>query len=131
MNPTRNPVGWFEIYVTDMSRAKAFYEGVFAINLEPLTNPTAEDASLEMWQFPGAGPDGYGCPGALCKMDGCTPGGSGTLIYFSCADCAVEAGRVTAHGGVVYKEKFPIGRYGFIAIVADTEGNTIGLHSMS
>jgi len=24
MNPKRNPVGWFEIYVSDMARAKAF-----------------------------------------------------------------------------------------------------------
>ena len=24
-----NPVGWFEIYVQDMNRAKAFYESVF------------------------------------------------------------------------------------------------------
>lgn len=24
-----NPVGWFEIYVQDMERAKAFYEAVF------------------------------------------------------------------------------------------------------
>lgn len=130
MSTTRNPVGWFEIYVADMSRAKAFYEGVFATKLESLANPTADDAGLEMWQFPGGGPDGYGCPGALCKMEGCTPGGGGTLIYFSCEDCAVEAGRVTENGGSIYKEKFPIGQYGFIAIVADTEGNTIGLHSM-
>ena len=24
-----NPVGWFEIYVQDINRAKAFYEAVF------------------------------------------------------------------------------------------------------
>ena len=29
------------------------------------------------------------------------------------------------------KEKFSIGQYGFIALVTDTEGNTIGLHSMA
>jgi uncharacterized protein len=130
MNNTRNPVGWFEIYVNDMSRAKAFYEAVFAKKLEILANPVADDAGLEMWQFPGGGPDGYGCPGALCKMEGCAAGGGGTLIYFSCEDCAVEVGRVAANGGMVYKEKFAIGEYGYIAIVADTEGNTIGLHSM-
>lgn len=130
MNNPRNPVGWFEIYVNDMPRAKAFYEAVFATKLEPLANPAADDTGLEMWMFPGAGPDGYGCPGALCKMEGCAAGGGGTLVYFSCADCAVEAGRVVAGGGQVYKEKFPIGPYGFIAIVCDTEGNTIGLHSM-
>ncbi len=127
---TRNPVGWFEIYVNDMPRAKAFYEAVFATTLTPLGNPTADDANLEMLQFPGGGPEGYGCGGALCKMDGCPAGGGGTLVYFSCEDCSVEAGRVAAAGGQVYKEKFGIGEYGFIAIVADTEGNTIGLHSM-
>lgn len=130
MNTKRNPVGWFEIYVTDMSRAKAFYEGVLQIKLEALPAP-AMDESLEMWMFPGAmDTDTPGCSGALCKMEGCAPGGGGTLIYFSCADCASEASRVAAHGGTIYKEKFPIGEYGFIAIACDTEGNTIGLHSM-
>jgi len=28
------------------------------------------------------------------------------------------------------KDKFAIGKYGFIALVTDTEGNVIGLHSM-
>ena len=130
MQTQRNAVGWFEIYVNDMARAKAFYEAVFATKLESLTNPTADDAGLEMWMFPGGGPEGYGCPGTLCKMEGCAAGAGGTLVYFSCADCAVEAARVPANGGMIYKEKFAIGEHGFIAIVADTEGNTIGLHSM-
>jgi predicted enzyme related to lactoylglutathione lyase len=30
-----NPVIWFEIYVQDMARAKAFYEAVFQLKLEP------------------------------------------------------------------------------------------------
>jgi hypothetical protein len=30
----QNPVGWFEIYVQDMPRAKAFYEAVLALTLE-------------------------------------------------------------------------------------------------
>jgi predicted enzyme related to lactoylglutathione lyase len=129
MTPTRNPVGWFEIYVNDMPRAKAFYEAVFDTKLTPLSSPTADDAGLEMLQFPG-GPDGYGCTGTLCKMEGCAAGGGGTLIYFSCEDCAIEVARVTSNGGCIYKDKFSIGDYGFIAIVCDTEGNTIGLHSM-
>lgn len=129
MTLTRNPVGWFEIYVNDMPRAKAFYEAVFAITLEPLGNPTADDSGLEMWMFPG-GPEQPGCNGALCKMEGCAAGGGGTLIYFSCEDCVVEAARVTANGGSVFKDKFAIGEYGFIALIFDTEGNMIGLHSM-
>jgi uncharacterized protein len=132
MDTPRNAVGWFEIYVNDMNRAKVFYEKVFQLKLEPLPMPGMEggDGGLEMWMFPGGGPEGYGCPGALCKMDGCAAGGGGTLIYFSCEDCAEEAGRVTASGGSLCKEKFSIGPYGFIAIACDTEGNTIGLHSM-
>ena len=34
----RNPVGWFEIYVQDMPRAKAFYQSVFAVHLQKLEN---------------------------------------------------------------------------------------------
>lgn len=134
MTTKRNPVGWFEIYVADMNRAKAFYEGTLQIKLEPLPTPDMGDegSGLEMWMFPGAmEPENGGCSGALCKMAGCAPGGGGTLIYFSCQDCAVEASRVTAQGGSIYKEKFSIGEYGFIAIVADSEGNSIGLHSMA
>lgn len=28
-----NPVGWFEIYVKDMDRARKFYESVFQVSL--------------------------------------------------------------------------------------------------
>lgn len=130
MSNAFKPVGWFEIYVEDMSRAKAFYESTFKIQLEPLPAPSGHD--IEMWIFPGAmDADANGCSGALCKMEGCRPGGSGTIIYFTCEDCAVEAGRAAANGGNVYKEKMSIGDYGFIAIVSDSEGNTIGLHSMN
>jgi predicted enzyme related to lactoylglutathione lyase len=51
-------------------------------------------------------------------------------VYFSCKDCAVEAGRVIQHGGSVDRKKMSIGQYGFIALAVDTEGNMIGLHSM-
>ena len=119
-----NPVGWFEIYVQDMNRAKAFYENVFATKLEKLPTP-----ELEMWTF-GMDNTSYGAPGALVHMPGCSSGGGGTLVYFSCEDCATEAARVVPAGGGIFKEKFSIGQYGFIALVTDTEGNMIGLHSM-
>jgi len=34
-----NPVGWFEIYVQDMARARAFYEAVLGVKLEALPVP--------------------------------------------------------------------------------------------
>ena len=45
-----NPIGWFEIYVEDMDRAKEFYQLVFNIMLESLTDPT--DSDVQMWSFP-------------------------------------------------------------------------------
>ncbi len=73
--------------------------------------------------------DAPGAAGAICKMEGVSPGGGGTLIYFSCEDCAEEESRVAPAGGNVFKSKFSIGEYGFISLVSDTEGNMIGLHS--
>jgi predicted enzyme related to lactoylglutathione lyase len=124
MNENRNPVGWFEIYVQDMDRAKAFYEKTFQLTLQSLESP-----GLEMWAFPML-PDKPGCPGALVKMSGKDSGSGGIIIYFSCADCAVEAARSVQNGGQIQREKFSIGEYGFISLVLDTEGNLIGLHSM-
>lgn len=122
----KNPVGWFEIYVQDMPRAKQFYEDVFQIQLRALTPPFD---GIELWGFP-CEQQSYGSTGALVKLNGCASGGNSTVIYFHCADCAVEAARVKAYGGSVYREKMSIGEYGFIALVTDTEGNRIGLHSM-
>lgn len=121
---TNNPVGWFEIYVQDLARAKLFYESVFQLKLEKLNSP-----GLEMWSFPMT-VDRYGSSGALVKMAGFPSGGNGTLVYFSCNDCAIEAGRVAAVGGRIQREKTSIGQYGFAAHAVDSEGNMFGLHSM-
>lgn len=119
-----NPVGWFEIYVQDMNRAKAFYESVFGVQFSRLEGP-----GMEMWGFP-MGAEGYGASGALVKMPGFPSGGNSVLVYFSCADCAAEASKVVKAGGSLQKGKVSIGQYGFIALAVDTEGNMIGLHSM-
>ena len=124
----RNPVGWFEIYVQDMARAKKFYETVLQIELSKLDAPNSED-EIEMQAFP-MNMEAGGSSGALAKMEGCPSGGMGTLVYFSCEDCANEASRVEAAGGQIFKPKMSIGQYGFIALVTDTEGNMIGLHSL-
>ena len=124
MSTNRNPVGWFEIYVQDMERAKAFYQNTFQVTLERLESP-----GIELWAFP-MQPEKPGCAGALAKMDGKDSGGGGTIVYFSCEDCAVQATRAVQNGGKIQKKRMSIGQYGFIALVFDTEGNMIGLHSM-
>jgi predicted enzyme related to lactoylglutathione lyase len=121
-----NPVGWFEIYVQDLPRARKFYETVLRTKLEKLSNPVAE---IEMLTFP-MERGTPGAAGALAKMQGIPSGGNSTLVYFMCDDCAVEAGRISQAGGRIHKEKMSIGQYGFIALGVDTEGNMFGLHSM-
>lgn len=118
-----NPVGWFEIYVQDIARARKFYETVFETKLEKLPVDVPE-----MWTFP-SDMQTPGASGALVKMQGVPSGGS-TIVYFKCNDCAVESARVTAAGGKIHKPKFSIGQYGFISLALDTEGNMFGMHSM-
>ena len=123
-----NPVVWFEIHVQDMARARRFYETVFDGRLEHLPSPDGSD-SYEMLSFP-MEMTGPGAGGMLVRMDGAPRGDGGTLVYFGCEDCAVEQGRVEAAGGRIEQPKFSIGPHGYCAVVVDTEGNRVGLHSM-
>ena len=123
-----SPVVWFEIYTDDLARARAFYEPVLNVTLEPLPMPGGMDG-FQMLAFP-ASMEHPGAGGTLCKMEGMSPGVGGTLVYFGSADCAIEAGRVEAAGGKLHQAKMSIGEYGNIALAFDTEGNMFGLHSM-
>ncbi|OFZ46913.1 MAG: lactoylglutathione lyase [Bdellovibrionales bacterium RIFOXYB1_FULL_37_110] len=128
-NQKTNVVGWFEIYVENMNRAKRFYESVFRVELEKLENPVAFEPEIEMWSFPGD-MEVYGAYGALVKKPGFSSGRNSVLIYFACEDCAEEESRIKEFGGKIEKPKFSIGEYGFISLAYDTESNLIGLHSL-
>lgn len=115
-------VGWFEIYVSDIERAKHFYQTVFQCQLERLNSP-----EIEMWAFSHSASGG--APGALVQVPGFEPGNNSIMVYFNCQDCANEESRVVAARGQVQRTKMSIGEYGFVTLIQDTEGNTIGLHS--
>ena len=119
-----NLIGWVEIYVDDMNRAKAFYENVFGVKLTQIP-----DTPVELWAFP-MQQGQPGAAGALVRMPGIPAGKNSVLVYFHTEDCAVQAAKAAKSGGRVEKDKFSIGQHGFIAHVVDTEGNMIGLHSM-
>lgn len=121
---TRNPVGWFEIYVQDMERARRFYESVFQVKLQRLNA-----GDLEMWSFP-TDADGKGSSGALVRIPQVKSGGNSVIVYFSSEDCSTEEARVEAAGGRLHRGKTSIGEYGFIALGFDTEGNMFGIHSL-
>ncbi len=119
-----NPVVWFEIYVADIERAKAFYGTMLAVEFQRIGDP-----NIQMWGFPSTA-GAAGAPGALVQMEGVTPGG-GTLVYFHCEDCAIEEARIEAAGGKIFRSKMSIGPNGFISLGIDTEGNMFGLHSIA
>ena len=124
MTSKANPVTWFEIYVEDLARAKIFYESVFNCALIP----EKTDGSFEAYRFPGGMP-GVGAIGTLMKHPMRKPSQEGTMVYFHCDDCQMQSELAKKNGGQVFREKWSIGQDGFIAIIGDTEGNAIGLHS--
>ncbi|MBK6365382.1 MAG: VOC family protein [Saprospiraceae bacterium] len=125
----KNPFTWVEIYVDDMERAQKFYEKVFEIRMAELLMPES-DGEMIMKSFPWA-ENGKNISGALIKMKDMRPGVGGTLVYFTCDDCSVEESRVESAGGNVLQPKMSLGEHGFCSIVMDTEGNSIGLYSMT
>ena len=125
MTTQYNPVGWFEIPVSDLERAKSFYEYVFDYTLE--IHPMGE---IMMAWFP-MHENAIGATGSLVKGEGLkpSPAGSGIQIYFSTPDIELALARVKEKGGAVVAEKYSIGEYGFVGVAEDCDGNRIGLHS--
>lgn len=124
-----NPVVWFEIYVNELERAKKFYEAVFKLELVEIPMPDNGDG-MKMLFFPSDIESKNKAAGALVKMEGFKAGQNSTIVYFDSEDCSIEEKRVVAAGGSVFQAKTSIGEFGFIALVNDTEGNMIGIHSM-
>ncbi|MCJ8275983.1 MAG: VOC family protein [Bdellovibrionales bacterium] len=122
-----NAIGWFDIYVNDLSRAVSFYEEVLGYKLEEIKDPTGES---QMMSF-SADMTVYGAAGALVKSDHGKPGIGGTLVYFSVEDCSKNEKIVSSAGGEVIRPKFSIGEFGWVTLCKDTEGNIFGLNSMS
>ncbi|EAQ66874.1 hypothetical protein MED121_13140 [Marinomonas sp. MED121] len=122
----QNAVGWFDIYVNDMSRAETFYGTVLQREFEAISDPS--DTSVIMKAFV-TDMDHYGAGGALVKREGVGPVTGGTMVYFGVEDCAAEESRVEESGGKVINPKMSIGKYGFVSVCMDTEGNLFGLSS--
>lgn len=118
-----NPVGWFEIPVADMDRAKSFYENVFDCELQ-----IHELGPLVMAWFPWSENES-GSPGALVKGEPYVPSRQGTFVYLTAPDIEAHSKRVEENGGKVLYPKRSIGEYGYVAHVIDSEGNLIALHS--
>jgi predicted enzyme related to lactoylglutathione lyase len=116
-------VVWVDIPVLDLDRAIRFYSAVLGDAVRKQEYP-----GMTIGLLPGSDPDVTGC---LFKSDEEKPCDRGLLVYLNAEgrlDEAIDA--VEPLGGKVLKAKHPIGPYGFRAIILDSEGNRIALHSM-
>ena len=124
----KNAISWFEIPATNLDRATTFYETIFGVSLAVMDMP-----NIKMRMFPlddmmnnvgGAVVDsgGFHKPSAT----------DGPLIYLNGnPDVQHILDKVDAAGGKILVPKTEISpEYGFMAVIIDTEGNRVGLHSV-
>jgi predicted enzyme related to lactoylglutathione lyase len=119
---SQNTLCWTDIPVVDLDRAIAFYSKVLN---EPTTLQKGDASAFGL--LPHTGTNASGC---LVVDTENKPSRNGQLIYLSVherLDAAIQA--VTENGGQVLASKHAIGPYGFRAIIVDSEGNRVALHS--
>jgi predicted enzyme related to lactoylglutathione lyase len=122
-----NAISWFEIPATDLERASKFYESILGVKLMPMDFP-----NIKMRMIPTDDPM-KGIGGAIVDSGGFHKPSStdGPLIYLNGnPDVQQVLDRVEAAGGKITVPKTQISpEYGYMAVIIDTEGNRIGLHS--
>jgi len=127
MEQKNNVVGWFEVPVENMERAIRFYETVFGFKIS-----RNQMGPLDMGWFPWI-ENGMGSGGSLVyHPEHYKPTADGVLVYFTAhsGDLSNELSRVEGAGGMILQEKAMISEeHGYMAIIFDTEGNRIALHS--
>lgn len=122
----KNALNWFEIHVADLSRAKRFYDTILDTTLQTIDT----EGGCSMAIFPYDQENGVG--GALTKNEQCGPATGGTVVYLNVeGDLDGVLSRIPGAGGKVIRERMAIPPHGFIGIFEDSEGNSVGLHSMS
>ena len=123
-----NAISWFEIPATDLDRAAKFYETILGVSLNPI-----DMENIRMRMFPVKDPmNGIG--GAIVDSGGFHRPSTtdGPLIYLNGnPDVQPILDKVDSAGGSVMVPKTAISpEYGYMAVIIDTEGNRIGLHSV-
>ena len=123
-----NAISWFEVPATNLERAQKFYETIFGINLISMDLP-----NIKMRMFP-LDDMMTGVGGAIVDSGGFhKPSATdGPLIYLNAnPDVQNVLDKVEAAGGKIMVPKTEISpEYGYMAVIIDTEGNRIGLHSV-
>ena len=125
----QNAISWFEIPTTDLNRATTFYETTFECQLVPMDMP-----GMQMRVFPVENMETSISGALVYGGDFHTPSSTdGPLIYLN-ANQGMEGilDRVAQQGGNIIVPRTEISpEHGYMAVIIDSEGNRIGLHSIA
>ena len=123
MHSSPDRVVWFDLPVVDLERAGRFYAAVLGIQV---SRANAGDFTFAVLEHGPTGNGGCLIPNAK------EVSAAGILVYMNVDGRIRDAlAQVAKHGGRVLKAIESIGPHGVRAIVLDSEGNRIALHSAS
>lgn len=120
-----NQIGWCDIPVTDLDRVIGLYSALIGQAVKKQEYP-----GFAVGLLPGEGPESRGC---LYRPESNEnrPTAAGALVYFNCSGRLDDAiAQAVSHGGRVVHAKYQVGDHGFRAVILDSQGNRIALHSM-
>ena len=119
-----NVFNWIEIAVADFNRARVFYESMLGVSMEEM-----EFGGYKMGFFPGYNQNVVS--GAIVYGNGYAPSDKGTVVYFNAnPDLSEMLKRAEKAGAKILQPKKQISEeYGYMALLLDSEGNRIALHS--
>ncbi len=119
---SQNTFCWADVPVTDLDRAIKFYSAVLGGEVKKESFGDMSFGLLPHYE--------NNVSGCLVTGKDFQPSQSGTLVYFSAEGRLDDAiAQVSKQGGKILKEKHQIGPHGFRAIILDSEGNRVALHS--
>ena len=119
-------IAYFEIPADNVDRAKHFYHALLGWKIDPTKSPM-DPAMMKTMEYQdiatGAAKEGTMNMGGMYKRQM----GEGIMNYVVVEDLDKVLAKVEKLGGKIIKPKMEIKSVGVIAIIADSEGNGIGL----
>jgi predicted enzyme related to lactoylglutathione lyase len=124
MSPASHRVVWFEIPAADLGRAQRFYGTILGTGFR---EEAMGDARMAVFQAPADA-----VKGCLVQGPHWQPAATGSIVYLNAGpDLQPVLDRVGAAGGEVLVGKTLIApEIGYYAVLKDSEGNAVGLHSL-
>ncbi len=120
-----NAINWFEIPALDLDRAYRFYTAVLNNHVR---KGSFGQQDLVLFDVPFATGEAVG--GSIVVRDDLKPTTEGGILYLNAFGKLSEAvNKVEDAGGKIIYASIDLGKFGYAAIIIDSEGNKIGLLS--